>query len=73
MRPVSGAARQLAALDALHVKAVDRDLSGCGAQLAGDQFDDRRLAGAGRPDQKYELALVDRKTDPIEGRSSVFP
>ena len=40
---------------------------------AHEQIDDRRLAGAGRSDQKHELALVDRKTDPIEGRSLRVP
>ena len=58
--------RQLAALDALHVKAVDRDLSGCGTQLAGDQLDDRRLAGARRSDQKHEFPFVDREADATE-------
>ena len=47
---------------------VDDDLAGGRPVDAGDQVEDRRLAAAGRADDRDELALVDRR-----GRSRAAP
>ena len=53
------------------VAAVEADLAGIGREAAGDQVEQRRLAGAVRPDDAERLARRDRtdryrrrRTDP---------
>src|SRR5258707_354166 len=46
--------------------AVDADLAGRGTVEAADQIEERRLAGAGRSDNREHLAARDREADGIE-------
>src|SRR5262249_42567311 len=46
--------------------AVDGDLAAVRHQKAGDEVEQRGLAAAGRPEQRYQLAATDQQRDVIE-------
>ena len=46
---------------ARHVDAVEHDAAGGRQRVAGEAIEEGRLAGAVRPDQADDLALVDRE------------
>src|SRR5262249_30847244 len=47
------------------VAAEERDRSGIGPELAGDEVEERRLAGAVRPDDEASLARLDDEVDGV--------
>ena len=49
------------------VAAVEQHLAAIGAQMAGDQVEKGRLAGAVRPDHCGDLAGRDGEADPADG------
>ena len=58
--------RQVVVGQAAERFAVDADLAGGRAIEAADQVEQRRLAGAGRPDDRDHLAARDRQRDVVE-------
>src|SRR5574341_1801335 len=55
---------------ARHLAAEDADAAGIGAQLAGDQIEERRLAGAVRPEQQAALTLGHRQRHVVDRRQA---
>ncbi len=49
------------------VDAVEADRAGVGVEIAGDQVEQRRLAGAVRADDAERLAARDRQIDAVGG------
>ena len=58
--------------DHIHVEAVDHYAAGGGDHLAGQDFDDGGLTGAGGPHQKHEFPVFYIKGDALEGIGAVF-
>ena len=54
------------ALDGLELIAVNQHRAGRRFELRRQQLDDGRLAGAGRTDQKHELAVINVHIDAVE-------
>ena len=52
---------------ARHVRAVDQDAAGGRLQAAGEQVEQRRLAGAVRADQAEQLAAPKRDRHAVDG------
>jgi len=57
----------LAGMHAGRVVAVKGDRAGVRRLEAGDDTEQRRLAGAGRPEQRQQLAGVDLEVDAVDG------
>ena len=60
-------ARPRASGDSPGRRAAEADRPGAGAELAGEQIDQRRLAGAVRADDGVDLADVDVERDLGDG------
>ena len=52
----------------LWVEPEDADRAAVGLAQAGDRLDGRRLAGAVRPEDAEDLALLDGERDAVDGR-----
>ena len=64
--------RDVVARDGSQVDAVDEDQSIGRRLLAGQQTQERGLAGACRPDDGNELAILDGEVDLVEGNEIIF-
>jgi hypothetical protein len=63
--------RDLRAAEAHDVLVVDDDAARRRELFADEESDERRLAGAGRPDQERELPLVDAEVNVLQRRGAV--
>ena len=59
--------------EAAEALAVDVDLARGRPVEAADQVEQRRLAGAGRPDDRHHLAAIDAEGDVVERRDLLLP
>jgi len=63
--------RDLRVAELRHVLVVDDHPAGRRELIADQQPDERRLAGAGRPDEECEVALVDGEVNVLQRRGPV--
>ncbi len=56
-----------------HVDAVERHRAGVGPQVAGDQVEQRRLAGAVGPDDPDRVTLGDLERQTVDDREAAEP
>src|SRR5262249_45752085 len=71
LRQVAEMAAERLARPLRHVGAVETDRAGAGPQHADDMPGQRRLAGAGRPDDAERLARLEPEIDAAEERLRV--
>src|SRR5664279_3485815 len=72
-RPGETAATDLVRLEAVDPLALEEDLSGRERKIAVDEIEDRRLAGAVRPDEAEEVAFFDRERHVADGLEAAEP